>query len=91
MHISSCIFTFELHGVSSLKGRRAVTNSIKEKLKQFNLSVLDISSQYPREAVIAVTFLSPGRAEAAQYREKILSMLERNFPEWPYEMECEEL
>lgn len=91
MIICSCIITFELPGVSSLKGRRSITNAIKEKLKQFNASVLDISSEYPKEAVIAVVFLSPGGADAAQYREKIEAMLERNFPEWHYDLEYEEI
>lgn len=91
MILCNCILTFDLIGISSLKGRRAITNSIKEKLKQFNVSVLDISSEYPQEAVIAVAFLSPGRADAAQYREKIESMIERNFPEWHYDMEYEEI
>ncbi len=43
MIISNCILHIDLPQVSSLKGRRAVTNSVKEKLKSFNVSVIDLS------------------------------------------------
>ena len=91
MIICSCILRFELIGVSSLKGRRSILNSLKEKLKKFNLSLLDISSEYPQEAELALVFLSPDKISAAQYREKIETLIERQFPQWPCEMEYEEL
>jgi uncharacterized protein YlxP (DUF503 family) len=74
-----------------LKGRRSVTNSIKEKLKAFNLSVLDVSGEYAKEADIAFTFLSPNSLKAVQYREKIEKMLENNFSEYYFELEYEEI
>ena len=37
MILCNCLLHLELLHVSSLKGRRAVINALKEKLKQFNL------------------------------------------------------
>ena len=91
MIICSCILHLELPHVESLKGRRSVTNSMKEKLKAFNLSVIDISAEYAKEADIAFVFLSPNSLKAAQYREKIEQMLERNFSEYHFELEYEEI
>jgi len=91
MIICSCILHVELPHVQSLKGRRSVTNSIKEKLKAFNLSVLDLSGEYVREADIAFVFLSQNSLQSVQYREKIEKMLERNFSEYHFELEYEEI
>jgi hypothetical protein len=81
----------ELPEVHSLKGRRSVLNSLKEKLKKFNVSLLDISGEYAKEADIAFVFLSHNARRAAQYREEVESMLERNFSEYFYELEYEEV
>ncbi len=89
MIISNCLLHIDLPEVHSLKGRRTVTNSVKEKLKAFNVSVIDFSGEYAKEADIGVVFASPNALKAAQYREKIESMLERNFSEYFYELECE--
>jgi len=91
MIICSCILHLDLPYVETLKGRRSVTNSIKEKLKAFNLSVIDISGEYAKEADIAFVFLSPNSLKAAQYREKIGQMLEKNFSEYHFELEFEEI
>ena len=91
MIICSCILHLDLPHVQSLKGRRSVTNSMKEKLKAFNLSVIDISGEYAKEADIAFVFLSTNSLKAAQYREKIEQMLERNFSEYHFDLEYEEI
>lgn len=91
MIICSCILHLELPHVHSLKGRRSVTNSLKEKLKTFNLSVMDISGEYSKEADIAFVFLSPNSLTSAQYREKVEKMLEKNFSEYHYDLEYEEI
>ncbi|MEA3433192.1 MAG: DUF503 family protein [Campylobacterota bacterium] len=91
MIICSCILHLELPHVQSLKGRRSVTNSMKEKLKAFNLSVLDVSGEYAKEADIAFVFLSQNSLGSAQYREKIEKMLERNFSEYHFDLEYEEI
>jgi len=89
MIICNCILHIELPYVHSLKGRRSVTSSMKEKLKAFNLSVLDVSGEYAKEADIAFVFLSPNSLSAAQYREKIEKMLEWNFSEYDFELDYE--
>jgi uncharacterized protein YlxP (DUF503 family) len=81
----------ELPEVHSLKGRRSVLNSLKEKLKKFNVSLLDISGEYAQEADVSFVYLSHDARRAAQYREEIDSMLERNFSEYYYELEYEEI
>jgi uncharacterized protein YlxP (DUF503 family) len=90
MIISNCILHLDLPEVHSLKGRRAVTNSIKEKLGSYNISVIDLSGEYAKEADIAFVFVSPNALKSAQYREKIERMLEKNFCEYPYDLDHEE-
>ena len=91
MIICHCHIHMELPYVSSLKGRRSVLSSLKEKLKAFNVSVLDLSGEYAKEADVAFVFLSHDSKRTAQYKEKIEQMLERNFGEYMYELECEEI
>jgi len=91
MIICNCIIHLELPHIHSLKGRRSVTNSMKEKLKAFNVSVLDVSGEYAKEADIAFVFLSPNSLSAAQYREKVEKMLENNFSEYDFSLEYEEI
>ncbi len=89
--ICACTLHLDLPHVHSLKGRRSVTNSLKEKLKSFNVSVMDISGEYPKEADVAFVFLSPDAKSAAQYREKIEKMIERDFSQYLWEIEYEEI
>ncbi len=91
MIICNCVVHLDLYDVSSLKGRRSVLNKFKEKLKTFNVSVMDISSEYPKEADIAFVFLSPSRLESARYRDKIDNALVTLFPEYTIELDYEEL
>jgi len=91
MVISSCSLHLDLYDVVSLKGRRSVLNKLKEKLKSYNLSFLDVSGEYAKEADIVFVFLSYDRPGAARYREEIESALVRIFPEYSIEIEYEEL
>lgn len=91
MIICNCVIHLDLYNVTSLKGRRSVTNKFKEKLKTFNVSVMDISSEYAKEADIAFVFLSPSALESARYREKIESALVTLFPEYTIDLDYEEL
>lgn len=91
MIIFHCHIHLELPYVSSLKGRRSILSSLKEKLKSFNVSVLDVSGEYAKEADVAFAFLAHDARSGAQYKEKIEQMLERNFGEYMYELECEEI
>ena len=81
MKIVNAYIDIALPHVVSLKGRRAVLNGIKERLKRENLSQLDISGEYPKEATIAVIALVPDETKAEQLIQRIESMLERHFPE----------
>ncbi len=90
MIVCTMYLNFDLPDVHSLKGRRSILNSLKERLKTFNVSVLDISSEYPREASIALVFLSPDAVSAAQYRSRIETMIENRLPEYPCEIDFEE-
>ena len=90
MILCTMYLQFDLPGVETLKGRRSILNSLKEKLKTLNISVLDISYEYSKEAAMAIAFLSPDRVSAAQYRQKIETMLETRFPEYPCEIDFEE-
>ncbi len=91
MIICNCAVHLDLYDVSSLKGRRSVLNKLKEKLKSFNVSVLDISGEYPKECDVAFVFLSPSKLESARYREKIENALLTLFPEYTLELDYEEL
>jgi uncharacterized protein YlxP (DUF503 family) len=81
MVIVNMIADFDLPFVFSLKERRKIINSIKDKLKKFNVSFLDISGEYPKEASIAIVFASHNEKQAGEIRKKIEDFLYRNFPE----------
>ena len=81
MLICHCDLHFELSDVHSLKGRR----------RAFNVSVMDVSGEYPKEADIAFVFLTPDARGAAQYREGIERMLEQHFSEYRYDLTYEEI
>jgi uncharacterized protein YlxP (DUF503 family) len=89
MTILNGYIDMHLPHASSLKGRRAILNAIKEKLRKYNLSQLDISGEYPKEATIAIIFLSSDRSRAQQQIEKIESQLESSFPEVGFEITYE--
>jgi len=63
----------------SLKGRRKIVHSIKEKLKKYNLSILDLSREYIKEAEMAIAFLATNKKEISKKIDKIESTLE-NLP-----------
>lgn len=90
MNITTIEIHLELTDVFSLKGRRAVTNSLKDKLKKLNISVLDISGSYSKEADIAIVFLAPNPLEASKIRQTIENILERNFSQYYFELDIDE-
>ncbi len=89
MVIVSIITDFNLPFVFSLKERRKILNSIKDKLKKFNVSVLDISGEYPKEASLAIAFLAHNEKQAEEIARKIEDFLYRNFPEIEFFFEKE--
>ena len=91
MILAQGFLRLELPEAHSLKGRRQVVNSLKDRLKAFNLSVLDISGSYPKEAEIALAWLAHDTRQSAQIRQSIERLLERRFSEYLWELEVEEL
>lgn len=89
MIITNCMLHLDLPEASSLKGRRSITNRIKDKLGQYNVSVMDVSGEYPKEADIAFVYISPNTLASTQYREKLENILYSQFPELLCEIEYE--
>ncbi|WP_457561349.1 DUF503 domain-containing protein [Caminibacter sp.] len=81
MIIVSITLDFELPFVFSLKERRKIVNSIKDRLKKFNVSTLDISGEYPKEASLAICYLAHNEKQAEEIYRNIEKFLERRFPE----------
>jgi len=91
MTVVHAVIHLEFDDIHSLKERRNIVNSLKSKLKRLNVSVLDISRDYVREADIAFVYLSHDGRGAAQYREKIERLLDRELCIYRYEVDYEEL
>ncbi len=89
MVIVNLIADFELPFVFSLKERRKILNSIKSKLKKFNVSVLDISAEYPKEASVAIVFVAHNEKQAGEIKREIEDFLYRNFPEIEFMFDAE--
>lgn len=63
-------------------------NRVKEQLRnRFNLSLLDLSGEYPKEAEIALAFLSPDEPSAQKTETAIQQLLESRFPEYEFTLE----
>lgn len=81
---------FQIQNPNGLKGRRKIVNSLKDKLKnRFNISILDISSEYPKEATLALSFLNFSEREAKENVDKIDEFLNSNFPEFEFYLDVE--
>ena len=74
----------------SLKGRRKIVHSIKEKLKKHNLSILDLSREYVKEAELAIAFLALNQKEQAKKIETIEKLLD-GYYEIEYQIDYEVL
>ncbi|WP_457596597.1 DUF503 family protein [Hydrogenimonas sp.] len=81
MTLTYADLTIDLPHVQSKKGRRALLNSLKERLKAMNCSVLDLSGEYPKTAHIALAFLSATEADAHARLEKIERLLAERYSE----------
>lgn len=89
MVIANVLIRVDLPYVESLKGRRAVLNRMKDRLKKLNVSVLDISSEYAREAELAVVYVAANEKLCAQVFQSIETILDQAFPELQCEIELE--
>jgi uncharacterized protein len=78
MIIGVLSFTLHLHGNRSLKGKRQVARSLKQKLRnKFNLAVSEVDAQDEHERlVLAVVTLSNETARVESTLQKVLSMVE---------------
>ncbi|WP_187648332.1 DUF503 family protein [Nitrosophilus labii] len=89
MHIVNLLITLDLPYVESLKGRRKILNSIKERLSKLNISTLDISSEYPKEAEIAIVFLALSEEDIQKRLQNIEKILDRYFSDIEYSISYE--
>ncbi|WP_300366919.1 DUF503 family protein [Hydrogenimonas sp.] len=89
MTLTYATLRIDLPFVESKKGRRAVLQSIKDRLAKMNCSLLDLSGEYPKEGEIAIAFLSTDAQQAKQKIEKIETMLESRYPDIQCELEYE--
>lgn len=82
--------TLDFPYVESLKGRRALLNSFKDRVKKANLSLLDLSGEYAKEGFVAIAYLSINSQEARKKREFIEDILESFAGEVEYEIVVDE-
>ena len=89
MLIVHALLTLDLPHVTSLKGRRKIVNSIKERLRHKNLSVIDISGEYPKEAAIAICFLALSEPDARKKLQSIEETILRYHPDLSFDLSYE--
>ncbi len=87
MLVVHALLHLKLPYVHSLKGRRAIIASIKDRLKRFNMAVADLSGEYPKEALIALLFFATDRDEIERKISKIEEILARFGGEIEYDIE----
>jgi uncharacterized protein YlxP (DUF503 family) len=83
--------TLNLPYANTIKGKRRIVNSIKERLKNHNLSVLDVSNSYTKEAEIAVAFLALNNKEVSKKIDTIEHILDKFISEIEYFIDYEVL
>ena len=79
----------DLEFVDSLKGRRKIINSIKDRLKTKNLSILDISAEYAKEIDLALSFLSIDEGSGKRKLQNIQNLLDDLYPELNLQIDYE--
>ncbi len=89
MLIVHALLTLDLPYVHSLKGRRKILGSIKERLKNQNMAVADLSGEYPKEARIALSFFAKGQEDANNKIQKLEEQLQHHFPELEFDIQYE--
>lgn len=82
MIIGVLTLEFRLHGNDSLKGKRQVSQSLKQKLRNtFNVAVSEVESQDAHQKlVLAVVTVSGDTAKAESRLAKALAMVEAISP-----------
>ena len=82
MIIGATKLTFRLHGNDSLKGKRKVANSLKQKLRnKFNLSVAEVERQDSHEYLVLGLVTTANTTQKVESRmAKALAMVEAISP-----------
>ncbi len=86
VHVSLIL---DLPYVHSIKGRRKILNAIKDRLKNRNIAIADLSGEYAREARLELLFFAPTPQQANNKIEKLHKLLEESFPELFFELSYE--
>lgn len=75
--------------VQGLKERRKVLHSMKERLKRLNASVIDLSSEYPKEAHLGMVRACGSEKSAVDALEHIRRFLDSESFEYEYAIQYE--
>ena len=83
MVIGSIVFDIYIPQANSLKEKRMVIRSMKEKLKaKFNVSVSEVGNQdLWQSAYIAVVMVSPDKNQTEKMMQSVINFVEANFPD----------
>ncbi|WP_029521899.1 DUF503 domain-containing protein [Persephonella sp. KM09-Lau-8] len=83
MFIGSIVFDMYIPHATSLKEKRMVVRSMKEKLKaKFNVSVSEVGNQdLWQSAQVAVVMVAPDQKQVEKVMQNIINFVEINFPE----------
>jgi len=83
MIIGSIVFDFYIPHSGSLKEKRMVVRSVKEKLKsKFNVSVSEVGNQELwQSAQVAVVTVAPDKKQVEKVMQNIINFVEINFPD----------
>lgn len=78
MFIGSLVVAFRLHGLTSLKEKRAIAGSMKQKLRnKFNLAVSETEGQDDRtRLVLGLVTVSSDKQRAESILNKAMTMIE---------------
>ncbi len=79
MQIGCVKIEFYLHGVFSLKEKRNIANSIKQKLRnKFNISIAEVESQdNMNRLVLGMVFVSNNSKMIQRISDKLINTIER--------------
>ncbi|WP_456401787.1 DUF503 domain-containing protein [Persephonella sp.] len=83
MIIGSVVFEIHLPYAGSLKEKRMIIRSVKEKLKsKFNVSVSEVGDHDKwQSAQVAVVTVAPDRKQAEKVVQNVINFVETNYPD----------
>ena len=83
MMIGSLVMQIHIHDAGSLKEKRMVVRSIKEKLRgKFNISVSEVDNQDLWQlATVAVVTVAPDKNQVENILQNVVNFIYSNFPE----------